>query len=158
MEPLKHFGVSVKEGSAHESAVYGLAYAYALIEKRISDYLCSFDLTPAKFNALMVIKHKGKESGLSQIEIGRDLIVTASNMTRLLDRLYKKGLIERSAQAGDRRVNLIKISKNGSMILDRAWPGYCRRIKELAQLLNQEELKKAAFLIVKWCAKLQETS
>lgn len=158
MEPLKHFGIAIGKENFHEAAIYGLACAYLYIEKEISDYLRSFNLTPAKFNAMMVIKHIGKDRGLSQIEIGRCLIVTASNMTRLLDRLNKESFIERLTRKDDRRVNLIKISKKGSDILDRVWPGYYRKVTEIANLLSKKELKYFSNLILKWCAKLEDNS
>jgi len=158
MELLKHFGIDTGKNKFHEAAVYGLACVYSLIEKEISNCLRPFNLTPAKFNAMMVIKHIGKDKGLSQVEIGRYLIVTASNMTRLLDRLDKEGFIERLNQKGDRRVNLIKISKKGSDILDKVWPGYYRKITETANLLHKEELRQTAKLIIRWCDKLEENS
>lgn len=154
MVVLKHFGIELKKDSLQEASIYGLACAYSLVEKMISDYLRPFGLSPAKFNALMVIKHKGADRGLSQIEIGRRLIVTASNMTRLLDKLEREGLIERLTQKGDRRVNLIKISNKGSELLDKAWPGYCRKVAEISGLLNKEELRKVSDLMLKWCERL----
>ncbi len=156
MQTLKGFGIEIDKDKFQEALIYGLACCYLLVEKEVSGYLRPFKLSPAKFNALMVIKHMGKGKGISQIEISRRLIVTASNMTRLLDRLSREGLIEREAQKGDRRVNLIKISKKGSDLLDAAWPGYYKKITEAAYLLKKEELKSAAALILKWCDKLQE--
>jgi DNA-binding MarR family transcriptional regulator len=105
---------------------------------------------------MMVIKHAGKEFGLSQIDIGRRLIVTASNMTRLLDKLEKEGYIERFSREGDRRVNLIKISKKGSDILNRVWPGYHGKILDIANSMDKEDLKEISQLLVKWCDKLGE--
>lgn len=154
METLKNFGIEIKKDNYQEVAVYGLARIYSLIDKEISAYLRPYNLSLAKFNALMVIKHIGKDNGLSQIEIGRRLIVTASNMTRLLDKLAKEGLIERLSQKGDRRVNIIRITKKGTDILDKAWPGYYKKVLSLANLLEKNELKQAANLVVKWCHKL----
>ncbi len=155
MKALNHFGIDTGKHSYEELAIYGLACAYLRIEKAVSDYLRPFKLTPAKFNTMMIIKHKGADKGLSQIEIGRLLIVTASNMTRLLDKLDKEGFIERLNQRGDRRVKLIKISKKGSDVLDKAWPGYYKKIVEIAGLLSKDELKQSASLISKWCDKLE---
>lgn len=124
MKPLRsRFGIKIGKNDMLEGAIYGLAGAYSLLEKTISNYLRPYKLTPAKFNAMMIVKHMGKNKGISQIEIGRKLIVTASNMTHLIDKLEKKGYIERLSLKGDRRVNLIKISKTGSELLDRVWPG-----------------------------------
>lgn len=155
MHSLERFGIDTRKDKFSESAIYSLACAYSLMGKMISGYLRPFDLTPAKFNALMVIKHKGKDKGLSQIEIGRYLIVTASNMTRLLDRLDKDGFIERLNRKGDRRVNLIKISEKGSDILNKVWPGYYRKVSEIANLLKKNELKEISRLSIKWYTRLE---
>jgi len=156
MSVLERFFINIGKDNFRESSIYALAYAYSYIEKEISEYLRSFGLTTAKFNAMMVIKHAGKGIGLSQIDIGRRLIVTASNMTRLLDKLEKEGFIERFALKGDRRVKLIKISKKGSDILDKVWPGYHRNISDIANTMNVENLRQISALLVKWCDKLGE--
>jgi DNA-binding MarR family transcriptional regulator len=156
MSILERFCINTGKENFRETAVYALACAYSHIEKEISDYLRPYNLTPAKFNAMMVIKHAGKEFGLSQIDIGRRLIVTASNMTRLLDKLEKEGYIERFSREGDRRVNLIKISKKGSDILNRVWPGYHGKILDIANSMDKEDLKEISQLLVKWCDKLGE--
>jgi len=154
MQTLEHFGIRIKKDEYQEASIYGIACIYALMEKQISDYLRVLDLTPAKFNAMMIIKHIGKDKGLSQIEIGRRLIVTASNMTRLSDKLEKEGYIERLSQKGDRRVKLIKISQKGSDILDKAWPGYYEKISHIANLLDKADQKHVVNLISKWCERL----
>ena len=158
MQPFERFGIEIGKDTTVEGAVYGIASVYLIMEKQISDYLRPFDMSPAKFNVLMVLKHKGKDKGLSQIDIGKHLIVTASNMTRLLDRLHKEGVIERYAQPGDRRVNLIKITQKGSHILDKAWPGYYKKITEIASLLDRVELKNISEILVNWFTKLEMLS
>lgn len=156
MQPLKRFGIELPKQNYHEAAIYGLACIYLQIDKEISDYLRTFNLTPAKFNALMVIKHQGKDKGLSQVEISRFLIVTASNITRLIDKLEKEKFIERLRRKGDRRVNLVRISKTGSGLLDKVWPGYHSTITQLAALLRNDELNAISELLLKWAGKFEE--
>lgn len=154
MQTFKRFGIQAKGNNYQEAPVYGIACVYALMEKRISEYLRPYNLTVAKFNALMIVKHSGKDKGMSQVEIGRRLIVTASNMTRLLDNLEKDAYILRFSREGDRRVKLIKISEKGSALLDRAWPGYCEKISEIANVLNKEDRRYLTGIIGKWCDRL----
>jgi DNA-binding MarR family transcriptional regulator len=156
MKPLRRYGIDVGKNNLFEGAIYGVAAMYALFEKVISDHLRPFGLTPAKFNTLMIIKHKGGNTGLRQIEIGRRLIVTASNITHLIDKLEKEGYVERVSLKGDRRVNIIKISKAGSYLLDRVWPGYNNKIRELADLMPQSELRQLTCLFDKWSGKLSK--
>ncbi len=158
MQPLKRFGIELGKENYHEAAIYGIACIYLLIDKEISDYLRFFNLTPAKFNALMVIKHQGKDKGLSQVEIGKSLIVTASNITRLIDKLQQGKFIVRFSRQGDRRVNLVKINRKGSELLDKVWPGYYDKIKKLAALINKEELREVSGLLLKWAGKFEEHS
>ena len=98
----------------------------------------------------MIIKHIGKESGLSQVDISDKLIVSASNMTRLLDKLKKEALIERYPQEHDRRVNLIKITTKGSQLLDTAWPGYISAIKMMTKNMENNDLQTITTLLLKW--------
>lgn len=151
MSVLERFGIHPGSQSNRETAVYALACAYSLVEKQIFEYLKPYALTPAKFNALMIIKHIGKTQGLSQAQIGKRLIVTASNITRLLDKLQKEGYIERLSLKGDRRINLIKISQKGSSVLDRTWPGYYKKIISISSLLSAQELKGISHLLGKLC-------
>lgn len=154
MEQFKKFGID--DGNIEEGAIYGIACVYSLIEKEIENHLKSFSLNPTSFNALMIIKHQGKETGISQIEIGKRLVVTASNMTKMLDKLNREGLIQRSAQEGDRRVNLIKITQKGSDLLDQAWPGYKGKVQEITSLLDRKELQQITNTLAKWLGKLEK--
>ncbi|MEI7475513.1 MAG: MarR family transcriptional regulator [bacterium] len=156
MEKVKPFGIDFENDNYAENTVYGMAAVFSLIEKEVEEILKPYNLSTAKFNALMIIKHQGGDDGLSQVEIGKKLIVTASNMTKLLDRLTKENLIIREAQKGDRRVNIIKITQKGSELLDEAWPSYLQKIKELTGLLENQELKQISEILGKWFEKLNK--
>jgi DNA-binding MarR family transcriptional regulator len=156
MDYFKTYKIEVGKGKYKEEMVYGLALVYNLINREVSKYLSPFKLSVAKFNVLMAIKHVGGKEGISQIDIGHRLIVSASNMTRILDKLERGGLILRSAQEGDRRINVVKVTKEASDILDQIWPGYVKLIEELGDKLEIHEQKVAAGLLIKWFEKLKE--
>jgi len=155
MEALKRLGIPLHRVPAQEAALFSTACLYVLMERMISDYLRPHQLTPAKFNAMMIIKHIGKDQGMSQIEIGKRLIVSASNMTRLLDKLQKDGCIERIGRLNDRRVNLVRITEKGSGLLDAVWPGYYETVSSIANVMNKEELTQLVSMVGKWCDKLE---
>ena len=150
MDYFKSYGIEIGLGKFHEETIYGTVLVYTAIFNEISDYLDQFGLTPAKFNVMMIIKHQGQEAGISQVDIGNRLMVTASNMTRLLEKLGREGLISRSALIGDKRVKVIKVTPKGSKLLDKAWPGYEETVKRLANHLSKEEQKIVAQLTQKW--------
>ena len=154
MDKFNRFGINIDQQKPGRAVVYEIACIYSVIEKCISDYLRPFNLSPTKFNALMIIKHQGGEKGLRQIEIVKRLIATPSNMTRLIDRMSKEGIVERFSQEGDRRVNLVKITKKGSALLDEVWSGYCDVTDQIAVSLKNSEKKELSGLLLKWFDKL----
>lgn len=152
MEYLKSFGIDT--GDPQEEAFYGLVLVYNILFDRVSDYLQDWRLTPAQFNILMVVDKHGKEKGISQVDISKKLIVTPSNTTRLLEKMETEQLIVRSALQGDRRVNLVRVTPKGSSLLDKVWPGYKKTIQEAVEVLNGEDQKQAASLLLRWLNRL----
>ena len=150
MTKIEKYGVAQGQGKFDEEIVYSLALLYHVIFQDISDYLTLFDMSVGKFNLLMIVKHRGGQKGLKQVEISRHLILTPSNMTKLIDKLEKDKLVERSAQAGDRRVNLIRITSKGSSLLDQLWPGYSKILKKSTQHLKTSQQKQLAQILTGW--------
>lgn len=155
MERFKRFGIDLEHDNFIQTSIYGIFSLYALLDKEIENYLREYNLSSSKFNMLMVIKHQAPENGISQIDIGKRLVVTASNMTKQLDKLVVEGLVERFAQAGDRRVNLIKITKKGSDLLDEIWPNYYKTIEKIARYLSVEDREILSNILEKWFIKLE---
>lgn len=155
MEKLRNFGINPDENTKEEIAVYSLAFCYSRVEKAIEDYLRQHDLSVAKFNTLLIIEHQGGKNGISQVDIGKKLVVTASNMTKLLDRLSKEGLIKRYAQKGDRRVKLIRTTPKATAILNQAWGGYVETVKKITGCLEEKELTQVSTTLIKWFEQLK---
>lgn len=155
MKKFKRFELHSNTDKFVQTSIYGMFSVYSIIEKKIENYLKQYDLSSSKFNMMMVIKHEGAQKGLSQIDVGKKLIVTASNMTKQIDKLIADGMVERFALKGDRRVNLVKITKKGSDLLDEIWPGYIKTLNSIANRLNIQERKVLTKILVKWFDELE---
>lgn len=83
---------------------------YRVVQNDGSKESKCFDLTSSQSNVLRTLYHVGP---LSSVDLSRHLYVTASNMTGLVDRLEKKGLVSRVRKEGDRRVMLIVLTSSG---------------------------------------------
>lgn len=68
-------------------------------------------LTGSQSMVLRSLVHNGP---LSSADLSRKLFVTPSNITGVIDRLEKKGLVERMRKEGDRRVSLITLTETGA--------------------------------------------
>ena len=87
MVDLKTFGIPKGQDRYHEEIVYSLALLYNSMITAVENYLKIFNLNTGKLNILMAIKHQGSEEGISQVDISKHLIVTPSNMTKMIDKL-----------------------------------------------------------------------
>ena len=98
-----------------------------------------FSLTAPQSGVLRALSRSGPMSSAS---LSRELCVTPSNITGIIDRLEKKGLVRRARKEGDRRVSLIELTEAGEQ-LSRSLPDpiESRLISGLSEL-PPKEVKK----------------
>ncbi|MGH9524347.1 MAG: MarR family winged helix-turn-helix transcriptional regulator [Terriglobales bacterium] len=75
------------------------------------------DLSSTQYNVLRILR--GAPEGLPCGEIGRRLISREPDITRLLDRMEKRGLISRCRETRDRRTVMTTITKGGMDTVNR---------------------------------------
>src|SRR6202163_4454467 len=75
-------------------------------------------LTGAQYNVLRILRG-AEPAGLACNDIGERMISHDPDMTRLLDRMEKRGMITRQRQTDDRRVVKTRITSDGLGILKR---------------------------------------
>ncbi len=98
----------------------------------------------------MAVKHQGGKKGINQVDVSKHLIITPSNMSKLIYKLEQDNLVIRSSQEGDRRISILKVTDKGSKLLDKVWGGYNDILKELYGKLTHEKQKKMAALLGEW--------
>jgi DNA-binding MarR family transcriptional regulator len=69
-------------------------------------------LSPTQYNVLRILRGVSPQ-GLACQEIARRMITRDSDLTRLVDRLKARGLVDRQRQTKDRRVVLVTITPAG---------------------------------------------
>ena len=154
MSKLERFGIYKGQQNYHEEIIYSLALLYNIINMEMTAYLKEFELSPGKLNILIAIRHHGGKRGLPQVEISKHLIVTPSNMTKMIDKLEADHFVKRESLEGDRRVNIIKITRKGAELLDKIWPEYNKKLIGLVGTLETSKQKKLAQLLTGWFEKV----
>jgi DNA-binding MarR family transcriptional regulator len=101
-----------------------------------------WDLSPSQFNVLNLL-HLNR-GGLSQSDLSRQLIMHRSNVTGLVDRLEKRGLLTRREVADDRRAYSVVLTPAGTRLLREILPEY---YAEAARAWGQLPARRAAQLI-----------
>jgi DNA-binding MarR family transcriptional regulator len=84
----------------------------------------------------LVLRLLIKKGAMSSADLSRQMYVTPSNITGIIDRLEIKGLVERIRKQGDRRIALITLTQSGQE-LGKTIPDPIEK-KILNQLANME--------------------
>ncbi|MBP9853946.1 MAG: MarR family transcriptional regulator [Candidatus Omnitrophica bacterium] len=154
---LKNFYLDTVKGRPSAEAFNGMLCVYSLLYRKMEEYFKDYELTPVKYNTLLLLKYLGGAEGLSQSEICHHLIVSPSNITRLIDRLIDDGYVERNLSQEDRRIKLIKITKSGSDILEKLFHGYGEMIQQSVYVLERKKVEQLASLLLEWFSKLDNS-
>lgn len=118
------------------SAVQGYA------EKSISELeMCSSD-----FAVLEAVLHKGP---LPVNEIGKKVLLTSGSITVAVDRLEKKGFVERRAHGTDRRSRIVHLTKEGRRLITRAYADHAADMERLASDALTRTERKALIRLLK---------
>ena len=97
--------------------------------------------TGAQYNVLNILM--SHPAGMSQRELGDLLVVDRSNVTGLLDRLEKNGLVRRQDDPDDRRVYQILITPAGSARWEKLHPLYLAAVERITRGLNEKQMQTA---------------
>jgi DNA-binding MarR family transcriptional regulator len=98
-------------------------------------------ITPAQYNVLRILRGVHPE-GHPRCEIARRMIERAPDVTRLVDRLEKRGLVERDRSAADRRLSLTRITPAGIDLLARLAPRLAALESHLAERLSLRDRRE----------------
>lgn len=155
MADFRAYGINPEKGRKYENIVYVMALVYDAYVDRVSKYLAQYRLSPSKFNLLMIVRYQGGADGITQAAISERLIVSAGNVTGLVERLSKEGLITRKQNPENRRENRIKVTPKAEKLLDELWPGYDKLVKDLTNLVPKKDQPQLAKILEGWFEKLK---
>jgi DNA-binding MarR family transcriptional regulator len=106
-----------KVGSSEETAFLDLLRTADMLSRGAVEVLKAEDLSPSQYNVLRILR--GAPEGLPCGEIASRLITRDPDVTRLLDRMEKRGLISRARESRDRRMVLARLTAAGLKLVDR---------------------------------------
>jgi DNA-binding MarR family transcriptional regulator len=111
-----------------------LVRVYQKIQQASTDEFRAAGLSVGQFDMLAQI---GAAEGSSQQQIADALLVTKSNVTQLLDRMERAGLVERQQHG---RINHLYLTTEGRRLHDQLVPAHERHIAELLASLTPEDV------------------
>ena len=104
--------------SRGQEAIVSLLRTADVVRWTLGQGMAAEDLTLQQYNVLRILRGAG-DQGLPTLEIGSRMVERQPGVTRLVDRLVKKGLVERTRGAEDRRVVRCTITAAGLRLLEQ---------------------------------------
>lgn len=130
-----------------EKALVNLIYTTNFFEARAEQLLKSYELTPQQYNILRILRGQQGQA-ISLLEVKSRMLDRNPDVSRIVDRMVRKGLVDRQICPTDRRQADLTITAHGLELLSRIDPhissGYdtLRELKDsdlerLSQLLDR---------------------
>lgn len=108
--------------------------------------IASHELNMTEFAVLELLYHKGNQP--IQI-IGKKVLIASSSITYVVDKLVKKGYVERVACPDDRRVTFAAITDEGKQFTQKIYPQHEQKMATIFEGFTEQELEQAAELLKK---------
>ena len=103
------------------------------------------ELTLPQFDVMAQLHRRAQ--GMTPGELTRELLVSAGNVTGIVDRLEQLGLVVRRPVAEDRRAVRIRLTARGRRAMRRAIPRHRRDVTRLLSAVPARELTQLRNLL-----------
>jgi DNA-binding MarR family transcriptional regulator len=103
--------------SLEQEAMLGILRTSDLLENRLARLLREHGLTPSQYNAMRIMRGEGDP--MPCLEVANRMIQVAPAITRVVDQLVDRGLIEKQQSNEDRRVFLVGLTTAGTRLLKK---------------------------------------
>jgi DNA-binding MarR family transcriptional regulator len=120
-----------------------------LIESRVRGGLReTWNITLPRFDLLSQL-HRAGDDGLTMGDLSRAMMVSAGNVTGLVEALVGEGLVRRTISAADRRQSRVRLTQAGKRSFEAMLPEHERWIDEAFAGLDRGDLKRLLELLAK---------
>lgn len=118
------------------------------IEQQVRSLFRShFSVTLPQFDVLSELERAGEPLTMSQLS--RELMVSNGNVTGVIDRLEKNGLVTRNRAEHDRRIQYIELTSQGRKDFDKMARHHARWLEDLLSELTLNDMSRLQELLLK---------
>jgi len=138
-------------------AVLGRLFrAERLSDTVLSETLAPHGLQPGWFDLLAALRRAGAPYELNPTDLTRATMLSSGGTTKRLDRLAEAGLVERRDDPDDRRGTLVRLTRRGKGVIDRAVETHLQNEKRLLRSFTPAELRTLDGLLRKLLKELDQ--
>ena len=126
--------------SSRQEALVALLRTTDRVKRHMAGVLAGQNVTMQQYNVLRILRG-ARPNGLPTMEIRERMLEVAPGITRLVDRLDKRELVERCPLAADRRCVVCRITDSGLDLLANLDGEVALRDAEALRSLTQAEVQ-----------------
>ncbi|MFW5469346.1 MarR family winged helix-turn-helix transcriptional regulator [Knoellia sp. CPCC 206435] len=98
-----------------------------------------FGLGEGEFDVLATLRRQGGDFALTPSDLSEQTVVSSGAVTKRVDRLEARGLVERRPSGTDGRSRLVALTPAGRKLIDRAFAAHLANEERLLSVLSQPE-------------------
>ena len=132
--------------SASQETILNVLVTSSWILGELAATMTPFGITPVQYNVLRILRGSHPET-LTCSALAQRLLDRTPDVTRLLNRLARPGLICRARAAHDRRVVEVGITDEGLALLDRMHDDIVAAERRLMHHLSPDEYRHLTCLL-----------
>jgi DNA-binding MarR family transcriptional regulator len=132
--------------SREEETLLNLERTADCFRREMQQTLKPFGITATQYNVLRILRGAG-QAGLGCSELSDRMVASDPDITRLLERLDREGMVRRRRHEGDRRIVLTVITEAGLQLLETAVPMVDAMLRGLLGHMRPEELDRLIELL-----------
>ena len=121
-DPNAAVGELMSTCSPHHKAWRSLAQTHAAVSGRLQESLADAGLPPVAWFEMLAAIAGSETQSMKMGDLAEALVITRGGLTKLVDRLVKAGLIERTFCETDRRVSYASMLPAGAELLAEMIP------------------------------------
>jgi DNA-binding MarR family transcriptional regulator len=115
-----------------------------VLEKENKQFLAEHGLEPFEFDVLTTLRRAGDAYELTPSALFKATLVTSGAITKRIDRMEIKGLVERVRDHDDRRSVRIRLTPQGRDVLDAIFGLHLANMERILQPLEQHTREQLA--------------
>ncbi|PWT72131.1 MAG: MarR family transcriptional regulator [Proteobacteria bacterium] len=116
-----------------------LLTAQAVLVQKIEEHLAKAGLPPLAWYDVLWGLERSAQHRQRMSDLAERVVLSRSNLTRLVDRLEEAGLVRRERSEEDRRGAYAVLTESGKALRKKMWPVYQNAIRDLFEAHLSEE-------------------
>ncbi len=136
---------------ASPQGVIGRVHRLALaLTGRLTAVYAQHGLSEPEFDLLATLRRAGAPYARPAGELAAHTMVTTGGLTKRVDRLVDRGLLERGAAADDARRRLVRLTPTGLDLIDRAFTAHMANERRLLDELGEKDAAALEPILKRW--------